>query len=716
VKKTLALTVILKNEINHLPRFWENVKDCFDAFYFTDTGSTDGSFEWLTKLMCDDKRVSIHQFDWVDDFSAARNYNLKFIKEDYWAWLDLDDAISDKESFLHWKNELMPFNDMWYAPYNYALDKEGRPACSFTRERVMKTSLEYTFNYFIHEGVSPKTTANGQVTSWAVNHLRTNDDFAKDKGRNIRIMEQRKDQFDARMWFYMGKEYFDSQQPEKALDALTRAIEDEKLSLWDRILAMQYLCHTLNILQRFDDCIKYGTIALQLDPMRAEYWCLVGDAYGMSNRSNISLPFYRAARSCPNVGKDGRSHSFAFGECYDIYPRIQSAKILFHSLRFEEAIEELGSLDVEEANALRAEAKRAIEKTTIKTGLPQGEDVVITCLPNSPYPWDEDLYKTKGIGGSETAAVEIAKWIKKLTNRKVKIFNHRETAYLSESGVEYLPIGGIHDYFAVNRPKLHVGWRHAERMSESPTITWGHDAITAGLENGNFGKIMVLSESQKRFTKSMVNVPDDKFIITRNGLNPERFKDLKIEKQSCKVIWPNSPDRGLEYAIKIMERVREAGLPAELHCFYGFGNMKMVPHLKDKAEMLEKMISERPWIKYVGNVDQARLAKEFASSEVWLYPANFIETYCISALEALACKCYPVVRKYGALQDTLKDAAQKGWASMIDCHFEDDSYIDLFAKEVIEAIEFKKYNEIDLNLEENSWAETARQWIKEFDL
>ena len=46
-RPTLALCCILKDEIKNLPQLLSSVKDCFDEIHLTDTGSTDGSIEWI---------------------------------------------------------------------------------------------------------------------------------------------------------------------------------------------------------------------------------------------------------------------------------------------------------------------------------------------------------------------------------------------------------------------------------------------------------------------------------------------------------------------------------------------------------------------------------------------------------------------------------------------------------------------------------------------
>lgn len=712
--KTIALTCILKNERHNLERLCKSVEGCFDEYHFTDTGSTDGSIEWLeneAKNILGDK-VFVHHFKWIDDFSAARNHALQFIKTDYWSWIDCDDSLSNKEEFLKWKRSTMQIADVWFAPYWYAIDKDRKPIIQFVRERVFKTKLGCKFQDMVHEGVKfPEGSNPSGVMGWWIVHERTEAEMKADKGRNLSILEKNKNNLTSRLKFYLGKEYFDNGKFKEASEALGEALKQADLSQGDRILGIQYLCQSLYSLGDFVTCIKYALIGVNLDPTRAEYYCFIGDSNVGLGKLNEAIPFYKAALGCTNKA-NGLTHEFSFQECYFRHPKMNLSKIYFNTGRLDECLEALNGLDHDEANSIREMVTKAKSESDISEAH-ECDDIVITCPMPPAYPWDEEIYKTKGLGGSETAAVEMAKWLKKLTNRQVKVFQEREETFVSESGVEYIPVKHMMSYFRKWSPKIHIAWRHNVKLTNAPTYVWSHDLIFDAMRDmHNYAKILALSPFHKDFIQSMLSIPDDKFIVTRNGIDPKRFENLDHTKQYGKVVWPNSPDRGLEHAIIAMDIVRKTIPGAELHIFYGMENLRKYG-LKDKAEMLEKLIADRPWVKYRGNVKQDVLAKEMASSEVWIYTACFIESSCITALESLYCKCWPIVKNIGALPNTLAFAKEKGMAEVLDYDADDHAS---WAKHIVEAIEMKKYQDIDLDPNEKSWEGVALDWVKMFDL
>lgn len=736
MKKTIAMTCILKDELHNLPRFCESISGLFDEYHFTDTGSKDGSVAWLMHesdkaLGCRPDQVHIHHFKWIDNFAAARNFALPMITSDYWAWLDLDDVLDGRENFEAWRQEAMPLGEVFYIPYHYALKPDGSPLVSFIRERIFKNGMGLKFQDFIHEGVNilraeKQVTQAHAVQSFSVKHMRTVEEMNADRGRNLRILEDQKDILSPRLQFYYGKELFDQGRFEDCARVLKENIKNKEMEQGDRIMAFQYLCHAFNTIgtkESLVEAICVGILGIQMEPNRAEYHCLIADSYMKLQEPHKAVPFYSAAKACQNGAASGMSHEFSFAEGYSTLPRINLANIYISQGYFEKALDEIHPLrgSNEKIDEMVSFCEKAIKDTMIPddSKLLEVDDIVITCPNPNAYDWDEEIYKTKGLGGSETAAVEMAMHLRKLTGKNVKIFQHRKDRWVSKSGVEYIPAPELHHYFQKYKPSLHIAWRHTARFTNARSVVWSHDLQTMGAENHqNYDHILALSEFHKTFLMGTQGVPSEKILVTRNGIDPRRFSHETQGhggvKKYAKVIWPNSPDRGLDWAMKIMDLVRLEIPEAELHCFYGMDNLEKYG-MGALADKLKHMLATRPHVKYIGNVNQTRLAHEFLESQVWLYSASFIETFCVSAIEAMSAQCWPVVRKFGALKSTLKDAEEKGYADIIDCDMNEEA-VPVFAQKVIDAIKEEKWRKIDFDPESVSWSSVAVEWQKMFNL
>lgn len=728
-RPTIALSCIAKNERHNFDALFSSIKDCFDEVHITDTGSTDGSVEYLTDLVKSgrDREVlgcplHLHYFEWIYDFAAARNYSFSHVKTDFVMWMDLDDSLVGADQFKLWRDTAMGFADYWLATYQYAFDDNGAPICSFARERVIKVSKNPIWNYFVHEGIksTPGMTPQYAMT-WSIKHRRSLSDLKNDHGRNLEIFEKNREKLDSRMVFYYGKELFEAQRPLDAYQHLIDAVSRKDLEPHDRILGIQYAVYASIACNQFDRAIDISYQGLRLDPNRAEFYSAIGDCYLKLNRMNDAIPFYYSAKNCINRSPSKAkiqgaiyNHETAYGA----YPTETLAKIYYTQANFDrsekeakEGVEKFGS---ETCKAIIQEIEKAkLKISPDKSKLVNVDDIVITTQPEGAYEWDEELYKKKAMGGSETAAIEMAMWLKKKTGRNVIIFNPRKTSLIASSGVEYRPINEVLDYFSVYRPSAHIMWRHQHKLSDAPSYMWVHD-LTAwmGEHECNYDKMFYLTNFHKDYMISMQGIDPSKMIATRNGLNPEKFEGLDgIEKNVNKVVFPSSPDRGLEHAIRIVELARKDLPDLELHCYYGFDNMEKFG-MKDMASKLKAMILERPWVKSHGGIEQRELMRELASASVHLYPSVFIESSCIAVLESLCCGTYVLAREIGALQDTLKIPHIEGKARLLDLGVDSEEKLQLWADELVYAIGEKKWEGCKLDPKTVSWELVADQWIE----
>ena len=94
MNQTISLCMIVKNEDKVLDRCLNSVKNKVDEIIIVDTGSVDKTLEIAKKYT--DK---VYNFDWIDDFAAARNYSILQATGDYILILDGDEYF-DSEADL----------------------------------------------------------------------------------------------------------------------------------------------------------------------------------------------------------------------------------------------------------------------------------------------------------------------------------------------------------------------------------------------------------------------------------------------------------------------------------------------------------------------------------------------------------------------------------------------------------------------------------------
>jgi len=85
----LSLCMIVKNEEKHLARCLSSVKEVANEIVIVDTGSSDNTIEIAKSF-----NAKIFHFDWVDDFSAARNFAMSKCSGDWILYLDADEELN----------------------------------------------------------------------------------------------------------------------------------------------------------------------------------------------------------------------------------------------------------------------------------------------------------------------------------------------------------------------------------------------------------------------------------------------------------------------------------------------------------------------------------------------------------------------------------------------------------------------------------------------
>ncbi len=443
-----------------------------------------------------------------------------------------------------------------------------------------------------------------------------------------------------------------------------------------------------------------------------------------------SVPYFAAAKACFNPKSSGSPYEgaiYSFVDAYGEIPCLQLSKIYFNlgwlekaQKEAEECFEKYGN---KEAKDIIEKAKEIQKLIKIDSGQPDTEDIVFSCPPQGAYEFDEKMYQERGCGGSETALVEVARNLKKLTGRPVKVFAPRQEDYIAESGVEYLSNRNLMKYFSENKPKVHIAWRHNTKATNAKTYLWCHDLFTPTVETvQNFDKIMCLTPFHKDYVKGLQGIADEKIIITRNGINPDKFQFIPKPKDPTKVVWMSSPDRGLDRCMMVMDEVRKDFPNMQLDVYYGIeGLYKYGPQMSALADRLREMMAARPWVKYHGFTEQKKMYQEVSDAVIWLHPCNFLETFCITALEMLSLGILPITRRLGGLNDTLSNAEKNRMAIIIDHESQDvhafsEKDKDEYVKAVCRAILNRQWENVNLDLHQHSWETITKEWISHMEL
>lgn len=156
--KQLGVVMIVKNEVENLPRLLRSIADVADEVVIADTGSTDG-----TIALCREWGVTLLRVPWRNDFAFARNRSIEGAGARYLLRLDADEEIPEET-----RRELVRLRDVVLpsaAPAAYDLVVVNRNATgTVTRHletRIFPNRPNVRYRGEIHEEIVSDLAAAG---------------------------------------------------------------------------------------------------------------------------------------------------------------------------------------------------------------------------------------------------------------------------------------------------------------------------------------------------------------------------------------------------------------------------------------------------------------------------------------------------------------------------------------------------------------------------
>lgn len=272
-----------------------------DELIVVDTGSTDN-----TKELAAAHGAKVFDFEWVDDFAAARNVSFEHCSGDWILWLDADDRIPPQaqEEFLRLKADLSrrPEVDVVMIPYRVNFSQVDPSVCtfSFERERVLRGSSGIRWSGPVHETIDLPSPPIRWPTAW-VEHRPRSEDRPGKVDRNLRILERAYADGDRslRTLFYLGNELKDHERWENALSMYQEYLDSGEAVVWERHSALLSMSVCADMLGRNEEKLKFLFDAIRIDSTRAEAFLRVGLHHYLRREWWQAVPFLVAATSLP---------------------------------------------------------------------------------------------------------------------------------------------------------------------------------------------------------------------------------------------------------------------------------------------------------------------------------------------------------------------------------------------------------------------------------
>lgn len=291
--------MIVKNEEKVLGRCLDSIKEAVDEIIIVDTGSTDKTKETAAKYT--DK---IFDFEWIDDFSAARNYAFSKGKCDFLMWLDADDVVTPEntEKLLRLKENLEGV-DAVMMKYNTAFDETGSPVFSYYRERLLRRDMPHRWKGRVHEAIECK--GNILYSDVEINHASIKTEYGT---RNLEIYEKQAasgEKMKPRDVFYYARELYYNKRYNEAIVKFKAFTKDKRGWVENKIEAYRILCKCYLETGRSDEALNALFASFKYDTPRAEVCCDAGDIFMKRGEFDKAVFWFELALAAPKKDERG---------------------------------------------------------------------------------------------------------------------------------------------------------------------------------------------------------------------------------------------------------------------------------------------------------------------------------------------------------------------------------------------------------------------------
>lgn len=243
---TVSLCMIVKNEEDNLRKSLAAIEPYVDEIIVVDTGSTDNSKEVAAEF-----RAKVYDFEWINDFSAARNYSLRLATCQWILVLDADEVfIGDEGHSQLAKHIHNAGNKVGKIRQENHFMQDGEERVNYTWiSRLFPNYKGYGYQGRIHEQLVLNGEApEGVFNEMAVFHLGYSSE-ATDLGakleRNLRLLTEALHETpeDAYLLYQLAKTYSVAKDYYKAVEYYDQAlatVEGAPRFLPDLVLGFGY--------------------------------------------------------------------------------------------------------------------------------------------------------------------------------------------------------------------------------------------------------------------------------------------------------------------------------------------------------------------------------------------------------------------------------------------------------------------------------------------
>jgi predicted O-methyltransferase YrrM len=683
------------------PQFREMLQEnlqFIDKWTILDTGSTDETIQIIKEVLVDKKEGTLYEEPFIN-FRDSRNRLLDLAGSSCKYNLMLDDTYIIKGDLRSFLNEVR--SDQYSTSFTLFINSDD---CTYGSNRITKSNSGLRYMFKIHEVITDKNNINIIIPK----HLVYIDDrrfdymekrTMKRKELDLKLLfeEMEDDPHNPRTYYYLAQTYYLLEEYDKSFYYFMKRCEYKNAGFFqERVDAAFEAARIANfkLNKPWQECEKMYLEAFKIDESRHESLYFIGIHYYLENNFIKAYDYFKRGfeiefpQHCQYSLKPTLSFhflpKFLTRVCYYVEDFLLGEKVseffLLNNKNDSEDYDEILSWHL------------IYKKLNIYNGprIPVNEENEIFCFvaDGGFNPWSGSNILTTGVGGSETYIIEIARYIKKHSKFDVYVFcNTPEEKDEIFEGVYYKHLNSYYKFINTRYVKHCIISRYSEYL---PVTFKGftenvyfviHDLTSSGNVipmNNKLKNIFCLTEWHVKYFTNRFPILKNITVPFYYGIDNKFKHENIVFKQKNKFIYSSFPNRGLLQLLQMWPKIYQKYNNATLHIYSDIDHKWSNDVEPEKMLLIKNLLSEYNYkenglgIHYHGWVDKNTLANAWTTADIWFYPCTFMETFCLTSLEAASSKTLCVTNDLAALQNTVEnrgiiisgDPTTKEWQSV----------------------------------------------------
>ena len=653
-----------------------------DCWTILDTGSTDETLDIINRVLVGKKKGQLYCEPFVN-FRDSRNRCLDLAGNRCKYTLMLDDTYIVENKLREFLNTVRgdQFSDS-FSMYIKSNDNE------YVSNRIVKTDRKLRYRYKIHEIIDNKNNVNvivpitkSVIFDYRCDYMETRTMNRKQYDIQLLLEELEEDPDDPRHFYYLGQTYNVIGNFEKAYEYFIKRLNHPNEGfLQEKIDACFEAARNANfkLNKPWSICEELYLKAYEMDKTRPDSLYFLGIHYNEAHNYEKSFFYFKEAFRVgyPIHAQYSLKPTLSFHFLPKFLPMLcymfedfslgLNATTLFLQHNNPDADQYVVMVSWHKIFEHLSKMPPLIVSSKAGSGSSSNLKPYLCFVADGGFePWTGRDILTKGVGGSETYIIEMARYIQAQGTYQVMVFCN----CLKTDVFENVAYHHLNEYGSFVRENL-VHTCIVSRFSEYLPVAFKgqvknvylvlHDLTPSGCViplDPKLKKIFCLTEWHVEYMSGQF--PQLKHLLTPfyYGIDVDKFGVSASTIQPFKFIYSSFPNRGLLQLLKMWHRIYSAEPRASLHIYSDvngkWANSVAGEEMNEIRKMLE-MYNEKPMnVYYYGWVSKKELADAWRTSDIWFYPCTFAETFCLTALEAALTKTFAITSNLAALNNTV---------------------------------------------------------------